>query len=64
MTDEMLDTVAIAGTPAECRKALARWAEAGLDAVIAVVPDGADLAEQIPWIGGELSAAWKALRCR
>ena len=64
VTDDMLDALAIAGTPAECRKGLAAWAEAGLDAVIAVVPDGADLAAQLDWIGGELSAAWKALRCR
>lgn len=64
VTDDLLDAVAIAGTPAQCRTALARWAEAGLDALIAVVPEGADLATQIDWIGGELSAAWKALRCR
>jgi alkanesulfonate monooxygenase SsuD/methylene tetrahydromethanopterin reductase-like flavin-dependent oxidoreductase (luciferase family) len=64
VTDDVLDAVAIAGTPAECRKALAPWADAGLDAVIAVVPDGADLAVQIQWLGGELSAAWKELRCR
>jgi 5,10-methylenetetrahydromethanopterin reductase len=64
VTDDLLDTVAIAGTPAECRAALARWAEAGLDAVIAVVPEGADLARQIEWFGRELSPAWKALRCR
>jgi len=64
VTDAVLDAIAIAGTPAECRKALAAWAEAGLDAVIAVVPDGADLAAQLDSIGGELSAAWKALRCR
>src|SRR5215470_14635242 len=64
VTDDVLDALAIAGTPAECRKALAAWAEAGLDAVIAVVPDGADLAAQLDWIGGELSAAWKELRCR
>ena len=64
VTDDVLDALAIAGTPAECRKALAAWADAGLDAVIAVVPDGADLAAQLDWIGGELSAAWKELRCR
>jgi 5,10-methylenetetrahydromethanopterin reductase len=64
VTDDVLDALAIAGTPAECRKALAAWTEAGLDAVIAVVPDGADLAAQLDWIGGELSAAWKELRCR
>lgn len=64
VTDDLLDAVAIAGTPAECRRALARWAEAGLDAVIAVVPEAADLAVQIEWIGGELSTAWKEMRCR
>jgi len=64
VTDDILDAVAIAGTPADCRKVLARWADAGLDALIAVVPDGPDLAVQIGWIGGELSMAWKELRCR
>jgi 5,10-methylenetetrahydromethanopterin reductase len=64
VTDDGLDAVAIAGTPGDCRKALARWADAGLDALIAVVPDGPDLAGQIVWIGGELSTAWKELRCR
>ena len=45
-------------------RALARWAAAGLDAVVAVVPRGADLADQIEFIGGHLSPAWKELRCR
>ena len=63
VTDDVLDAVAIAGTLAECRRALARWAEAGLDAVIAVVPEGADLAVQMESIG-QLSTAWKELRCR
>jgi len=64
VSDEMLATLAIAGTPAECRASLARWAEAGLDAVIAVVPEGADLARQMERCGRELSPAWKARRCR
>jgi 5,10-methylenetetrahydromethanopterin reductase len=64
VTDEVMDAVAVAGTPAECRAALARWAEAGLDSVVAVVPDGADLAGQIERLGRELAPAWKALRCR
>ena len=38
--------------------------DAGLDAMIAVVPEGADLAVQLDLIGGELSGAWKTLRCR
>src|SRR5215471_14070699 len=64
VTEDLLDALAIAGTPAQGRTALARWAEAGLDAVIAVVPEGADMARQIDWIGRELSPAWKELRCR
>ena len=64
VTDDVLDALAIAGTPSQCRDALARWADAGLDAVIAVVPEAADLAAQLDVIGGELSAAWKKLRCR
>jgi 5,10-methylenetetrahydromethanopterin reductase len=64
VTDEMLDTVAIGGTPGDCRRALTRWRDAGLDMVIAVVPSGAAMLEQIPLIGGELSPCWKEMRCR
>jgi 5,10-methylenetetrahydromethanopterin reductase len=64
VTQDMLDAVTIAGTPAECRAALARWAEAGVDAVVAVVPEAADLTGQLERIGRELSPAWKQLRCR
>ena len=62
VTDEMLDAVAIAGTPAQGRAALARWAGAGLDGLVAVVPEGADLADQIERLGRELSPAWQAPR--
>ncbi|HEX6212480.1 MAG TPA: LLM class flavin-dependent oxidoreductase [Methylomirabilota bacterium] len=62
VTDEMLDTVAIAGTPAQGRAALRRWAEAGVDGLVAVVPEGADLADQIERLGRELSPGWKASR--
>jgi 5,10-methylenetetrahydromethanopterin reductase len=64
VTDELMDAVAIAGTQAECRAALARWAEAGLDGMVAVVPEGADFARQIERLGRELSPVWKAMRCR
>ena len=64
VTDEILDAVAVAGTPAECRRALARWAEAGLDAPIAVVPPEADVPAQLALIGTALSPFWKELRCR
>jgi 5,10-methylenetetrahydromethanopterin reductase len=58
VTDEMVDTLAVAGTPAECRGALQRLAEAGLDAPVAVVPAGAALGEQLHEIGRTLAPAW------
>jgi 5,10-methylenetetrahydromethanopterin reductase len=64
VTDELIATLAIAGTPAECRTALVRWAEAGLDGVIAVVPGGADFAQQVERLGRELSPAWRDARAR
>jgi 5,10-methylenetetrahydromethanopterin reductase len=64
VTDEMLAAVAVAGTPEECRRQLAGWVDAGLDAVIAVVPAGTDLTGQIARIGRELAPAWKEMRCR
>jgi 5,10-methylenetetrahydromethanopterin reductase len=64
VTDDMVDAFAVAGTPSECRAALARWAEAGLDCPVAVVPARADLARQLEHIGRELAPAWKEMRCR
>ena len=64
VTDDMVDAFAVAGTPSECRAALARWAEAGLDCAVAVVPAGADLPRQLEHIGRELAPAWKEMRCR
>jgi 5,10-methylenetetrahydromethanopterin reductase len=64
VTDDMMDAVAVAGTPVDCRAALARWADAGLDGVVAVVPEEADLAGQIERLGHEIAPAWKAMRCR
>ena len=64
VTDEVLDAVAVAGTPADCRRALARWAEAGLDAAVAVVPPEADMHEHLGLIGAELSPYWADVRCR
>jgi len=59
VTDDLIATLAIAGTPAECRASLALWADAGLDAVIAVVPGGADLGEQLRRIGRDVSPGWR-----
>jgi 5,10-methylenetetrahydromethanopterin reductase len=64
VTDEMVEALAVAGTPEECRGQLRRLADAGLDTAVAVVPRDADLAEQIARIGAELSPAWKELRWR
>ena len=64
VTDDILDAVAIAGTAAECRGALERWAQAGLDGLVAVVPEAAEYPGQIERIGRDLSPAWKELRCR
>jgi 5,10-methylenetetrahydromethanopterin reductase len=64
VTDEMIETLAVAGTPGDCRRQLERWAAAGLDAPVAVVPKRADLVEQISLIGRELAPAWKERRWR
>ena len=64
VTDELVDAFAGAGTPEECRRALRPWAEAGLDAAIAVVPGSAGMPEQLRLIGAELAPSWKELRCR
>jgi 5,10-methylenetetrahydromethanopterin reductase len=62
--DDLVDAFAVAGTPADCRAALVRWAEAGLDAPIAIVPPDADFAAQLARFGRELSPAWKEMRSR
>lgn len=62
VTDEILDAVAVGGTPEACRRALGRWAEAGLDGVVAVVPPEADFEEQVRLIGAELAPFWRQAR--
>jgi 5,10-methylenetetrahydromethanopterin reductase len=64
VTDTMVDMLAAAGTPDECRAALRRLAEAGLDIPIAVLPPGADVPEQLALIGETLVPFWKEIRCR
>jgi len=59
--DELIDALAVAGTPEHCRRQLARWAEAGLDAPIAVLPRGADMMEQLTRCAGTLVPAWREL---
>ncbi len=60
--DALIDTLAVAGTPEHCRRQLARWAEAGLDAPIAVLPREADTMEQLALCGETLVPAWREVR--
>jgi len=60
--DALIDALAVAGTPEHCRRQLAGWAEAGLDAPIAVLPREADMTEQITLYAETAVPAWKALR--
>ncbi|MGH7335224.1 MAG: LLM class flavin-dependent oxidoreductase [Candidatus Rokuibacteriota bacterium] len=64
VTDAMIDGTSVVGTPHECRTALARWAEAGLDAPVAVVPLDASLFEQITRIGTEIGPFWREITAR
>lgn len=60
--DELIDALAVAGTPEHCRSQLARWAEAGLDAPIVVLPRAADMMEQLTRCAETLVDAWRELR--
>jgi 5,10-methylenetetrahydromethanopterin reductase len=59
ITDDIVDTLTISGTPADCRAALRRWADAGLDAPIAVPMPGMSVDEQLAAYGAELAPAWR-----
>jgi 5,10-methylenetetrahydromethanopterin reductase len=61
VTEDMIDTLAVAGTPEQCRRALERLALAGLDAPVAVLPGGAPVTEQIARLGEILVPAWREL---
>jgi 5,10-methylenetetrahydromethanopterin reductase len=58
VTDEMLDTLAVAGTAADCRASLAKWKDVGLDGMMAVIPPGVELMDQLQRIGREVSPGW------
>ncbi len=60
VADELVDTFAVAGTPDACRRALDRWARAGLTAPVAVTLPGTDVAEQLRLMGAELVPHWTA----
>jgi 5,10-methylenetetrahydromethanopterin reductase len=61
VTGAMIEQTSIVGTPQECRAALARWAEAGLDTPVAVVPPDVSVFEQITRIGTEIGPLWREL---
>src|SRR2546426_3540618 len=64
VTDDLPGTLAVAGTPTDCRAALARWAEAGLWAARAVVAGGAHPSRPLARPGRELAPPWEEMRCR
>jgi 5,10-methylenetetrahydromethanopterin reductase len=62
--DDLVDALAVAGTPAQCRAALTRLAEAGLDTPIAVLPPGKPGDHQIRDMARALVPAWKEITGR
>jgi 5,10-methylenetetrahydromethanopterin reductase len=64
VTDELVDTFAIAGTPDACRRAIDRWIRAGLTAPVAVTLPGTDVREQLRLMGDELVPYWAARASR
>ena len=54
VTDEQIDTFALAGTPDHARRCLSAWVEAGLDTPIALPAGETDPVEQLDQIGAEL----------
>ena len=64
VTDTMLDTLAVAGTRTDCERALARFAEAGLDAPVAVLAPGVPVMQQLRELGETLVPAWRELASR
>lgn len=58
VTDELIDAVAVAGTPDECRRSLRRWAEAGLASPVPLLTTAADRIEQIELIAREIVPFW------
>jgi alkanesulfonate monooxygenase SsuD/methylene tetrahydromethanopterin reductase-like flavin-dependent oxidoreductase (luciferase family) len=61
VTDEHVDTFALAGTPDHARTRLSAWVEAGLDTPIALPIGETDPIEQIQFIAAELGPWLKAL---
>jgi len=62
--DDLIDVLAVAGTPAQCHAALARLADAGLDTPIAILPPGPPGEDQIAEIARALAPAWREITGR
>ncbi len=62
--DELVEGVALAGGREDCRRALVRWAEAGLATPIVVPVPGTDVREQLKLLGGTVVPAWQDLTAR
>jgi 5,10-methylenetetrahydromethanopterin reductase len=62
ITDDIVETLTVSGTPADCRASLRRWADAGLDAPIAVPMPGTNVEEQLALYGTELAPTWRRTR--
>lgn len=64
VTEELVETFAVAGTPKECRLALGRLAEASLDVPVAVLLPDLDAAGQLALFQAEVAPFWKEALCR
>jgi 5,10-methylenetetrahydromethanopterin reductase len=64
VSDDLVRRFAIAGTPDECRQALAPLAAAGLDVPIAMLPPGPDPITDTRRIVAELAESWTRLKGR
>ncbi len=64
VTDAMIDALAVAGTPAQCRSALARLAKAGLDVPVAFLAPGPPVEAQLAQLHAALGPVWQELAAR
>lgn len=61
VTDAMIDTLAVAGTPAQCHAALRRYADAGLDAPVLLPAGDPDPLGHLARLGAEVVPAWREI---
>jgi 5,10-methylenetetrahydromethanopterin reductase len=61
VTEDHIDTFAVAGTPDEARRKLSRWVEAGLDTLVALPVGATDPVEQLTLMGAEVGPWLRSL---